>query len=226
MLGTVLFFGRKNCNYSKKLKRILKNKSSKLFYIESNKLGKSLNYNLFKKKHFDFIFSYRSFFILKKNLINRSKFAINFHPGTPEFRGIGCLNFALLNNSKVYGSTCHLIDTKIDSGKIIDVRKFKINKNDDVEKVLNRTHATMFLQAKKIINEINIDPNFINRNIKKLNKVKWSKKIYKLKDLRKLYCLNDKSKEIQSIIRATYFKNFKPYYKIKNEKFFLQKIKS
>ena len=45
---------------------------------------------------------------------------LNFHPSTPDYRGMGCINFALLT-TKNYGSTAHLIDEKIDHGKIINV---------------------------------------------------------------------------------------------------------
>ena len=63
------------------------------------------------------------------------KLAINFHPGTPEYRGIGSVNFALYNNSKYYGSTAHLISKQIDYGKIIDIKKFRIPKSYGIESV-------------------------------------------------------------------------------------------
>ena len=56
-----------------------------------------------------------------------NKAAINFHPGPPEYRGTGCVNYALYENSKFYGCTAHLINEKVDNGKIIDVKKFNIN---------------------------------------------------------------------------------------------------
>ena len=51
--------------------------------------------------------------------------AINFHPGPPEFRGIGCANFALLKNSKYYGSTAHVMEAKVDSGPILMSKDLK-----------------------------------------------------------------------------------------------------
>ena len=45
----------------------------------------------------DFIISYLSPFILPKALLERAgRAAINFHPGPPEYPGIGCTNFAHL----------------------------------------------------------------------------------------------------------------------------------
>ena len=52
---------------------------------------------------------------------------INFHPGPPERRGIGCTNYAIYEKSKNYGVTLHEINEKIDSGNILKVKRFKIN---------------------------------------------------------------------------------------------------
>ena len=113
MSERVLFFGRENCIYTKKIYIFLKKKFKKIIFLKSKKVGEKLNENdkIFRKK-FDYIFCFRSFYILKKNLISRCNYAaINFHPGTPDFRGIGAINYALLNNSEYYGSTAHLINT-------------------------------------------------------------------------------------------------------------------
>ena len=48
--------------------------------------------------------------------------AINFHPGPPEYRGVGCVNYAFFDNVKSYGCTAHRINQKIDNGPIIDVK--------------------------------------------------------------------------------------------------------
>ena len=48
--------------------------------------------------------------------------AINLHPGSPKYRGIGCLNYALYNKEKKFGFTIHLISKKIDCGKILNVK--------------------------------------------------------------------------------------------------------
>ena len=43
MLGHVLFFGRKRCKFTKRLKKYLKKKSLKLYYIESSSYGEKNN---------------------------------------------------------------------------------------------------------------------------------------------------------------------------------------
>lgn len=220
-LKKILFFGRENCKFSDKIKKYLENNSQSVFYIKSKKKNQKLSIKKLKNKEFDFIFSYRSFFILKRRLINQSKNgAINFHPGTPNFRGIGAVNFAIYKNSKYYGSTAHYINEKIDNGKIIDVSKFKLKKEDGVDKILKKTHKTMYLQAIRIIkNCLKDDSYYLSKRIN----YKWSKKLYTSEDLEKLYdisSLNNKS-NLGKIIEATYSKKFKPYLKIKNQKYFL-----
>ena len=129
MVDSILFFGRKNCKYSDNLKKFLKKKTKNLFYIESDKSKKKLNTKALLKKNYSYIICFRSFYILKKNLINKAKItAINFHPGTPKYRGSGCINYAMYNNERYYGSTCHLINEKIDSGQILDFKIFEIKK--------------------------------------------------------------------------------------------------
>ncbi len=221
MFNNILFFGRYNCNYSDKLSKYLKKHSNNLIFIKSKKRNEKLKLKKIKNKKLDFIFCYRSFYILKKKLIDQSKYgAINFHPGTPNFRGIGAVNFAILNQCSHYGSTAHYINEKIDSGKIIDVTKFQLRKKESVDKVLSRTHQIMFKQAIKIFENL-----FKNKNyyLKKKSKYQWSKKLYTIKDLEKLYEIKslDNRVKLDRIIQATYTKSFKPYLKINKRKFFL-----
>ena len=40
-LGVVLFSGRKNCIFTRKIKKFIKKKSNKFYYIKAQKLGKN-----------------------------------------------------------------------------------------------------------------------------------------------------------------------------------------
>ena len=63
----ILFLGRKNCNYSLKLEKFLKNYSTNLISISSKKIGDKINYKKIKNKKIDFIICFRSFILVKKN---------------------------------------------------------------------------------------------------------------------------------------------------------------
>jgi methionyl-tRNA formyltransferase len=214
----ILYFGRNNCNYSKQLAKFYK-KKSKTFYLITNKINIKI-----KNLDLDFIFCFRSYYILKQQLINKAKIAaINFHPGPPNFRGIGCVNFALYKNSKKYGSTAHMINNNIDNGKIIDVKKFNIKDKDNVRTLLSKTHKLMYKQALYVSNALFKNPKKIGEMIKK-NKFNWSKKITTRHDLNNFYRIrkNITKNQLKRIIRATYTKKFKPFVLIHNKKFILE----
>lgn len=221
--NSVLFFGRQNCIYSKKLKKFIKRKTKKFYYIESKEKGENIKIKKYLNKKYDFIFCFRSYYILKKNLLKRAKYSINFHPATPKYRGSGGVNFALFNNDKFYGCTCHLINEKIDAGKILDTNTFQITKRDGIETVLLKTYKIMFKQAVKIINLVQKEPKNVDKLIKK-NKFKWSKKLTYSKELFKFYEIkkNVTKIEFKKKLISTTFKNFKPYIKLHGKLFFLE----
>ena len=223
-LGVVLFMGRSGCFYSKKIKKLLEKNSKKFYYFESNKIGEKIDKKYFKL-NYDYIFCFRSFYILKNNILKKVKnAAINFHPGPPEYRGAGCINYALYKNSKFNGCTAHLINEKVDNGKIIDIKKFNIYKKSSVTEILTKTHQTMTSLAISTIKNIKKKPGFIENQILKNKKIKWSNKIKTFKDLNDFYQINTniKKNDFLNKIRATDTPKFKPYIKLYGKKFILE----
>lgn len=223
-LGVVLFMGRAKCIYSKKIKYLIKKKSKKLYYFESKKIGEKINKKLLKI-NYDYIFCFRSYCILRKDILKKVKVsAINFHPGLPKYRGTGAINYAIFNNSNSYGSTAHIINNKIDYGKIIDVKKFRINKKSMIDKILDKTYKIMFKQAISVIRNISVNPNYINNMIKRNKHIKWSNKIGTLKDLNNFYIIDKDigKKDLLRKIRATKTSKFKPYINLYGKKFILE----
>ena len=223
MFKRILFLGRKNDKYTKFLISDLKKltKNIKVFY--SKKPKESINKKIFNvpKSWYDYIFCFRCYYILKQNQINKSKFAsINFHPGPPEYRGIGCINYALYDNVKKYGVTAHIISKKIDSGKIIDVKRIKILKKDNIESLLKKTYFIQYIQAKRIIKLLSKDNKNLKNLLYKSKKEKWSKKIKKRKDLDNFYQFkkNITKVEFRRKVRATLTKKYKPFFLINNKK--------
>ena len=214
----ILFLGKDKDIFSKKFITILKKK----FYYVDIYLSKNFNDKPRKKLlrwKGDIIISFRNHYLLNSRMIKSAKIcAINFHPGPPEYRGIGCINFALLKNEKKYGATVHLIEKRFDSGKILDVDYFSIMKNQNIDQILRNTYKTQIFQLKKIIKkliyyEFKIEKLFIKK--------KWSKKLYLRKNLERLYNIkpNLSKKKFFTTLRATYTKNFKPYIYLHGYKF-------
>ncbi len=217
----VLFIGRKNDFWSKKIFYYLKKNFKNVEVFYSSKYFEKAPKKI-KNWKGDYILSFRSYLILSKKIINNAKeAAINFHPGPPEYRGIGCLNYAMYNGENKYGVTAHLMSQKIDNGKILKVQRFRIKKEMNLDAALKLTHKKLY--------EITI--NFIDKILsgkvtKKLilnysMKYEWSKSIKSLKDLNDFYEIkkNISAIDLFKKIRATYTKKFKPYVIIHNKKF-------
>ena len=216
----VLFFGRANDPFSKRVYKFLLKKFNIVKCIWNKKpRDKNINIKIFD--NVDLLISFRSYYIFKKKHLDKIKLlSINFHPGPPKYRGFGCANYAIYNKDNYYGVTAHLINEKIDKGKILDVKKFKIDKDINLNKLLNLAHSKQISQLKFVINKI-IKINFEYSKILKefRNDHKWSLKLGKKKDLDKFYEIksNLNSKEFNLKVRATKIGKFKPY-KLVNKK--------
>ena len=78
--------------------------------------------------------------ILSKSFIQKFNGKIlNIHPSLlPKYKGLNTHARALKNKDKYSGCTVHLVNSKLDSGKIILQKKVKIYKNDNLEKLSKR----------------------------------------------------------------------------------------
>lgn len=80
----------------------------------------------------DWILSFKSDLILDAKILRAAqKGAVNFHPSTPKYRGIGGYYYAIKNRDSVFGATCHYMDDSFDHGDIISVYYFKLLPTDD-----------------------------------------------------------------------------------------------
>ena len=116
-----------------------------------------------------------------------------------------------------------MISKKIDSGKIIDVKRFNIKSNDNVDTLLEKTYKIQTLQFKEILKKIRKHlKSHLNFKTISSNE-KWSKKLYTKKDLEDFYILNKtfniKEKDFKKYLKSTITKNFSPYLKLENKKF-------
>ncbi len=89
--------------------------------------------------------------IIKENVIKLfKKGIINFHPGIiPNARGLDSLLWSILNFEPL-GVTAHLIEPKIDAGKILKSKKIPIFKNDSIFEIserLNELQVSMLVDA-------------------------------------------------------------------------------
>ena len=78
--------------------------------------------------------------ILSKQIINVYKDRIlNIHPSLlPKYKGLNTHKRVIKNKEKFTGCTVHLVNSKLDSGKIILQKKIKILKKDDENSLSKR----------------------------------------------------------------------------------------
>ena len=167
----------------------------------------------------DILISFIGSWIIPEQLLkNTGHAAINFHPGSPEYPGTGCTNFAIYNGEKEYGVTCHHMKASVDSGNIIAVKRFPIGAEDSVYGVTQQCYGlieTMFYEIMDCILRGDSLPS---------SDEEWKRKPYTRKELNELcYISPDMSQqEMEKRIRATTYRWPWAYTKIGNRIFILQ----
>ena len=146
------FSNRKNCpikivlviTNNKKAKGIYFAKKSKikLSFIDYKNKTKAENKILFdlKKHNIDLICLAGFMKILTKKIVNFYDGKIlNIHPSLlPKYKGLNTHKRVLKNNEKFTGCTVHLVNSKLDSGKIIMQKKVRIFKKDNENSLSKR----------------------------------------------------------------------------------------
>ena len=125
----------KGINFAKK------NKIKFLFidYKNKNNAEKKILINL-KKHSISFICLAGFMKILSKKIINIYKNRIlNIHPSLlPKYKGLNTHKRVIKNKEKFTGCTVHLVNSKLDSGKIILQKKVRILKKDNENSLSKR----------------------------------------------------------------------------------------
>jgi methionyl-tRNA formyltransferase len=193
---------------TKVLRHYFNNK--KIFIIDRN-----VNINLekiLKKNKIIYLFNFYSSDIIKENLLEKIKYPINFHAGNTRYPGRGGYCHAIYNSEKTYGSVAHLMEKRVDTGKIIKELNFNISSNETVESLKFRTFLISFYLFYDIILQI------FNKNLN-FEKKKWKRKPYKLSDLNKIKLVkkNFSKKKINKIKRSTTYYPYGPFFLIGSE---------
>ena len=144
-------------------------KSKGLKYAKINKIKKkvfNLNSTLFEKKainelkknNINLICLAGFMKILSKSFIkNFNGKILNIHPSLlPKYKGLNTHVKAIKNKDKYSGCTVHLVNSKLDSGRIINQKKVRINKLDTpktlAKKILAQEHKLYPVAIMKLLN--------------------------------------------------------------------------
>lgn len=168
-------------------------------------------------RNFDYIISFLYTQVIPEDILKNARVAaINFHPSPPEYPGTGSYNFALYNNEKLYGTVCHHMLEKPDSGNIVLVKRFPLFETDTVESLRERTMIYTLLNFFEVMYIL-----LQNKDLPSSDEV-WARKPTTRKDLEKLLEIKpDMSvEEIDKRIRATSAPNYSgPYITIKGKRY-------
>jgi methionyl-tRNA formyltransferase len=165
----------------------------------------------------DYIVSYLSRWVVPDFLLQRAKkVAINFHPASPEYPGIGCNNFALYENASEYGVTCHHMAAKVDTGGIIAVSRFPMYPSDDIDSLLTRTYDTQIKLFYEIIGLILAGKEL------PVSDEKWTRPPFSRKQFNELFKVTPEmdAEEIARRIRAISYQHWQPYVELNGYKFY------
>ena len=139
-----------------------KNKIKSLFinYKNKNNAESKILINL-KSQNINFICLAGFMKILSKKIINIYKNRIlNIHPSLlPKYKGLNTHKRVIKNKEKFTGCTVHLVNSKLDSGKIILQKKVRVLKKDNENSLLKRVLKIENLIYPKAIKK------FINSNL-------------------------------------------------------------
>ena len=181
-IKTAVFISGKGTNLRNLIKfsKLKKSPIKICLVFSSNRLAKGLNYAkkyLIKMKIYNFTNKKKAEFLilkdLKKNRIDLiclagfmkilspdfiKKFKgkiLNIHPSLlPKYKGLNTHARAIKNKDKYSGCTVHLVNAKLDSGKIILQKKIKIFKNDTVYKLKKRVQKQEYKLYPKAISKL------------------------------------------------------------------------
>lgn len=148
----------------------------------------------------DMILSVSSPWIVPGWVRKEARTAVNFHPGPPEYPGIGCTNFALYEGARSFGATAHHMEDLVDSGQIIAVKRIPIYDDDSVMSLTDRTYHAMYALFVSVVTDA-------FSGVMPRSEEVWTRRPFTRKELDALCrCTPDMTEdEIQRRVRATAF---------------------
>lgn len=213
----ILFIGKKDDFFSKVAAEYLKQSIPSATIVYSSKTD--LIPDTVREWKGDYLISYLSQWIIPAIILDNAKEGcINLHPGSPDYPGIGCTNFAIYDQAKEFGITCHYMAPKVDTGAIIKVIRFPIHQNDTVYSLTQRCYGVILNVFFELVDD------FMKGKKPDAGHEQWKRKPYTRKELNNL-CLLTKEmneEEINRRIAATTFGNKAwAYFEVNGQNFYL-----
>ena len=119
---------------------IAENHNIPILSIDTNKKFDDLLSEIIDKNSIDLLILAGFMKILPQSITNKyDGMIINIHPSLlPKYKGLNTHERAIQNKDKFSGCTVHFVNSRLDSGKIINQKKVRINKFDTPETLKKR----------------------------------------------------------------------------------------
>lgn len=152
----------------------------------------------------EILISFLSPWIVPARVLDRCGTAINFHPGSVDYPGTGCYNFAIYEGAPEFGATCHHMLSKVDTGLVVMERRFPMFASDTVEILKLRTMVTMLAMFHDIACRI------AQGDALPTAETHWTRRPFTRREMNALKRLTDDmgAAEIQRRIRATVYPGY------------------
>ena len=129
----------------------------KILNYENKKIAEKNSLNKLKEKKIKIICLAGYMKILSADFIKRFQGKIlNIHPSLlPKYKGLNTHERALKNKEKYSGCSVHLVNSKLDAGKVILQKRVRVYKNDNsktlAKRILKQEHKIYPLALNKLI---------------------------------------------------------------------------
>jgi methionyl-tRNA formyltransferase len=79
----------------------------------------------------DVVVSFLFWNLIREPLLSLGRVGcLNFHPAPlPDYRGVGGYNVAILEGLTSWGVSCHFVDERFDTGDVVEVERFEIDRD-------------------------------------------------------------------------------------------------
>jgi methionyl-tRNA formyltransferase len=144
--------------------------------------------NNLESEDFDFVFNFLSDKILKGSILSRN--SVNFHPGTPEYPGVGTASIALYEGTKTFGATAHQMADTPDTGSIFLVDRFDVDVNTTCEELSSQSEISCLKLLGEIVQHI---ANF--GELPKPNGQSWKRRPITRREFEEFLILDPKNRE-------------------------------
>tara|TARA_B100001057_G_scaffold291592_1_gene291659 strand:- start:9988 stop:10572 length:585 start_codon:yes stop_codon:yes gene_type:complete len=128
----------------------------KIFFFKKRKSDEKKIIIYLKKNKINLICLAGFMKILSKEFIQNFKgYILNIHPSLlPKYKGLNTHQRVIKNKDRISGCTVHLVNSKLDSGKIVLQKKIKVYKSDTPEKLAKRVLKQEHILYPKAISKL------------------------------------------------------------------------